>query len=46
MYDLQSACVREDSWVIVDSRPVFLNRRAAARYRALTSIIPGRENLF
>ena len=23
--------------------PVFLNRRAAARYRALTSIIPGRE---
>ena len=24
-------------------RPVFLNRRAAARYRALTSIIPGRE---
>jgi hypothetical protein len=26
-------------------RPVFLNRRAAARYRALASIIPGRENL-
>jgi len=25
------------------SRPVFLNRRAAARYRALASIIPGRE---
>jgi len=24
-------------------RPVFLNRRAAARYRALASIIPGRE---
>jgi hypothetical protein len=24
---------------------VFLNRRAAARYRALESIIPGRENL-
>jgi len=24
-------------------RPVFLNRRAAARYRTLTSIIPGRE---
>jgi len=23
--------------------PVFLNRRAAARYRALASIIPGRE---
>jgi hypothetical protein len=27
------------------SRPVFLNRRAAARYRALASIIPGSENL-
>jgi len=25
------------------SEAVFLNRRAAARYRALTSIIPGRE---
>ena len=25
------------------SRAVFLNRRAAARYRALASIIPGRE---
>jgi len=25
------------------TRPVFLNRRAAARYRALASIIPGRE---
>jgi len=24
-------------------RPVFLNRRAAARYRGLASIIPGRE---
>ena len=24
-------------------RAVFLNRRTAARYRALTSIIPGRE---
>jgi hypothetical protein len=24
-------------------RPVSLNRRAAARYRALASIIPGRE---
>jgi len=24
-------------------RAVFLNRRAAARYRALASIIPGRE---
>jgi len=28
-----------------NSRPVFLNRRAAARYRALASIIPGRERL-
>jgi len=32
------------------SRAVFLNRRAATRYRALASIIPGRErfnwNLF
>jgi hypothetical protein len=27
------------------SRSVFLNRRAAARYRALASIIPGRDNL-
>jgi hypothetical protein len=27
------------------STPVFLDRRAAARYRALASIIPGRENL-
>jgi len=26
-------------------RSVFLNRRAAARYRALASIIPGRERL-
>jgi len=25
------------------SIPVFVNRRAAARYRALASIIPGRE---
>ena len=25
------------------SRPVFLNRRDAARYRALASIMPGRE---
>jgi hypothetical protein len=24
-------------------RPVFLNRRSAARYRALATIIPGRE---
>jgi hypothetical protein len=28
------------------SSPVFLNRRAAARYRALASIIPGRERFF
>jgi len=25
------------------SNPVFLNRRAAARYRVLASIIPGQE---
>jgi len=25
------------------AKPVFLNRRAAARYRALASITPGRE---
>jgi hypothetical protein len=25
------------------SKPVFLNRRAAARYRTLESILPGRE---
>jgi len=24
-------------------RPVFINRRASARYRALASVIPGRE---
>jgi hypothetical protein len=30
---------------IVRSRAVFLNRRAATRYRALASIIPGRESL-
>jgi hypothetical protein len=28
---------------VLSARPVFLNRRAAARYRALESIIPGRE---
>ena len=36
--------------VAAQSRAVFLNRRAAARYRAMASIIPGRErfswNLF
>jgi len=30
-----------DMWVC--SNAVFLNRRAATRYRALVSIIPGRE---
>jgi len=29
----------------VSSRPVFLNRRAAAWYRALASIIPGHKRL-
>ena len=28
-----------------EAKVVFLNRRAAARYRALSSIIPGRKNL-
>ena len=27
----------------LSSRSVFLNRQAAARYRALASIVPGRE---
>jgi hypothetical protein len=31
--------------LIICSRTVFHNRWAAARYRALASIIPGRENL-
>jgi len=30
-------------YFFIKFRPVFLNRRAAARYRALASIIPGRE---
>ena len=34
------------SQVLRTSRAVFLNRRAAARYRALASIIPGRERFF
>jgi len=29
--------------VLVSSTSVFLNRRAAARYRVLASIVPGRE---
>jgi len=32
----------DDLWSLF-CRPVFLNRRAAARYRALASIISGRE---
>jgi len=35
--------VGEERAVLTASKSVFLNRRAAARYRALTSIIPGRE---
>jgi len=31
------------TFYIASFRPIFLNRRAAARYRALASIIPGRE---
>jgi len=30
-------------WDVGPFRAVFLNRRAAARYRGLPSIIPGRE---
>jgi len=33
----------KDRWHEKLSRPVFINGRAAARYRALASIIPGRE---
>jgi len=29
--------------ILLSSKAVFLNRRAAARYRALASIIPGCE---
>jgi len=38
---LRSYVKGEDS--IQSSRSVFLNRQAAIRYRALASIIPGRE---
>jgi len=34
---------RFDLYIKHNSKSVFLNRRAAARYRALASIIPGRE---
>jgi len=30
---------------MINHKPVFFNCRAAARYRALASIIPGRERL-
>jgi hypothetical protein len=32
-------------YLVLRSSPEFLNHRAAARYGALASIIPGRENL-
>jgi hypothetical protein len=32
-----------DEVILMSSIAVFLTRRAAARYEALTSIIPGRE---
>jgi len=35
--------VKEEVNGMAEYRPVFLNRRAAARYRDLASIIPGRE---
>jgi len=33
----------QDAQILEMSKAVFLNRRAAARYRALASIIPGRK---
>jgi len=38
--DVCSGLTREDR---LQPRVVFLNRRAAARYRALASLIPGRD---
>jgi hypothetical protein len=45
--DQGKLCVNTDTLLYraATCRAVFLNRRAAARYRALASIIPGRENL-
>ena len=40
IYDL---AVRDSSVSVCLSKALFLNRRAATRYRALASIIPGRE---
>jgi len=37
---------KRSQWVATLSRPVFLNRQAAARYRALASIIPGLERFW
>jgi hypothetical protein len=39
------ACPSQATERFLSSTPVFLNRRAADRYRALALIIPGRENL-
>jgi len=36
-------CCEQDTAILVCHKAVFLNRRTAARYRALASIIPGRE---
>jgi len=40
---LWECALRMSSWRHVYLTPVFVNRRAAARYRALASIIPGRK---
>jgi hypothetical protein len=41
----KSLPVRVRIAILTFSRPVFPNRRAAARYRALASIILGRERI-
>ena len=43
LIDLLSCCIPTSALVFACLNAVFLNRRAAARYRALASIIPGGE---
>jgi len=43
VYALRTVCWKLDGGDIKNCSPVFLKRRTAARYRALASIIPGRE---
>jgi len=57
LYQVQIYCLHKDMLHILrtrgvikslgyqNSKTIFLNRRAAAQYRALASIIPGRERL-